>query len=592
MTDFEGRFAFDGLSEAIIDVTVPDGQAWSATPTSVLASTEPTDVRIVGRPTSRLEVEVLDPSGTPASGVIVNLTPLDQDVGWSAMSTSVGEDGRAALPLPAGRYRVSVRFPRAWTAHAVAGGLSQFDEVVVLSPGEVRSLQVHESSAAELGTVAVVVRDEGGNVLADREVRLARSVPARLEGGLVLTTDADGRGVFSELPRGRYTLQVVVPSTAARTEVDLDQPRVEVVLEAVRLGALAGVVRDATGRPVVGAHVGASPLKAGRVEEARTDADGRFTIAGLTEHVSVTVTAEGFEQLRRTHRNDGRPLVLTLALGRVLAVRGQIAEPFVPDDTGVMVTWLSAGGSWAQRREVVAGAFEQRFAGVPVGASGRVVIRVGTLAPSIHDIAPGQESLDLPALRLERGLTVRGTVQDPTGFIRCHDLSFINATIEGPEPLGIDFEGELDRSGRFELRGLPARPMVLHVFARSRASDDPRRASATVRFDPRTRTDLGTVAMAIDERHAEWESMNAMKVRVLDPTGTLGRIGFRDGDLVVGTNGQEFTGLDHMTELLMKADLEPTAFEVLRGAERVAIPVEASAFHDQDLGGSLEPTRR
>jgi hypothetical protein len=89
---------------------------------------------------------------------------------------------------------------------------------------------------------------------------------------------------------------------------------------------------------------------------------------------------------------------------------------------------------------------------------------------------------------------------------------------------------------------------------------------------------------------------NAYEVKIRDPEGALARAGLRDGDLVVGVNGEEFEGGRKMRAKLMLARSEegPSRLLVLRGGARIEVEIDLNALRDAPDGGGgrLEPVTR
>lgn len=92
----------------------------------------------------------------------------------------------------------------------------------------------------------------------------------------------------------------------------------------------------------------------------------------------------------------------------------------------------------------------------------------------------------------------------------------------------------------------------------------------------------------------EPEVINALRVRIDNPEGSLARAGFQSGDLVVGFDQVEFESMLQMRAAFAASMSRKSAsFTVLRGDRRVEIPVEPrKLMGGGDQGGSMEPASR
>src|SRR5262249_57782243 len=104
------------------------------------------------------------------------------------------------------------------------------------------------------------------------------------------TTAGDGKATLHPVARGRHVLDTVAPGFAPAVTLVAasghggDVQRV--VVELQRGGGASGTVVDDTGRPVADAAVravalGAAPLGGPPAEAARSDGDGRWSLAAL-----------------------------------------------------------------------------------------------------------------------------------------------------------------------------------------------------------------------------------------------------------------------------------------------------------------------
>ncbi|RMH01690.1 MAG: carboxypeptidase regulatory-like domain-containing protein [Planctomycetota bacterium] len=255
---------------------------------------------------------VLDPQAQPLAGARVLLAPMD---GFAALrwqrrqveqeGLEVGPDGRFRLEglPPSGRWRVLAAADGfdLGRSGAVADGT---DLELVLRP---------------LRTLSGRVLDAEGRPVARASLRLEPLAtgpgPMRFLGGARTVADEDGGFEFRRVAAGDYALVAEAPAGSARIEPltlgDRNEP-VEVRLSGG--DALVVAVRDAAGRPVVGAKVRArsaaaadafpAPAGAGRIRFRRgpgsgrtgnTDPAGEIRFLGLEPGPwSLRVSADGF----------------------------------------------------------------------------------------------------------------------------------------------------------------------------------------------------------------------------------------------------------------------------------------------------------
>ncbi|MGZ8491594.1 MAG: carboxypeptidase regulatory-like domain-containing protein [Gemmatirosa sp.] len=299
---------------------------------SVQAQTSPA-------PTARLEGIVHDSvSARALSGALVWLAGTDRSV----VTDSAGR--WAMREVPAGRVTVSFAHPALDSL-----GLTELRADAVLAAGETRALTLAGPSFATFarrlctaglpdgaGIVFGSVSDARG-VLFDGarvDAEWARLVdPRAADFGTSerrrATSDArgmyalcgvvvdQGLGIAAVTDRGRSgQLDVMVPTTRLlRLDLMVGAPT-----GTIGPATLQGVVRDSGGRPVPNARVsyGGADAEDDSTAAARTDAAGRFTLAGLPEGTQmVDVMAIGFSPERRpVDLSAAQPAELTVTLRR------------------------------------------------------------------------------------------------------------------------------------------------------------------------------------------------------------------------------------------------------------------------------------
>jgi len=157
-TGANGDFSFRGVPDGRyrLSVTIPpdrgDVSAPAATDVTVSSETACVSVDVVAPSTARVTGLVLDPSGTPAADVFVELfpAPYDQWAGGYVHGAISGPDGRFTIDhLPPGRYVGGIGVPFPSPTRAVAPAL-----VRSLSGGEV----IDVAAGASLEIAPLVAR--------------------------------------------------------------------------------------------------------------------------------------------------------------------------------------------------------------------------------------------------------------------------------------------------------------------------------------------------------------------------------------------------------------------------------------------------
>ncbi len=89
--------------------------------------------------------------------------------------------------------------------------------------------------------------------------------------------------------------------------------------------------------------------------------------------------------------------------------------------------------------------------------------------------------------------------------------------------------------------------------------------------------------------------VNAMRVSISDPEGDLAKVGFQEGDVIIGADGKEFQTQADLTNLGQRLISKGSNVEVmvLRGNNHLTINVTGDSIDNwQSMGGQMSPTSR
>lgn len=308
-TDDSGRFTLNGLPLGRMRVDARGEQA-SALAQEVDLSSGAGEVTLVLDAEGTLSGTVVSPDGAPVAGAQVVAVPDDPALLAGLAESRVGRyaaevsDGAGRFTLGGlrdGAYRV-----RATVERSVQQAGFWLTPGVLARTGET-GVQVPLHTP---GTVTGRVELEGGGAPDDFSVGLTLQAPVAFH-------KTDGAFTLTDVPAGRQVLSVSASGWAPKNveDVEIEEGKATdvgtIMLEAGRV--LTGTVRDGQGSPVEGAQVLAAPQilgdgksLGGAAAQARTDAQGGFTLRGLGSG-ALTVVAE--------HPTLGRSSPLAVPLG-------------------------------------------------------------------------------------------------------------------------------------------------------------------------------------------------------------------------------------------------------------------------------------
>ncbi|MEZ6197660.1 MAG: sigma-70 family RNA polymerase sigma factor [Planctomycetota bacterium] len=422
---------------------------------------------VLGGPSGRLLIEVVDLEGRPVPGAVVEIEHDDFDQfrlpsGDSAMDFKgdrVLSDAAGVVDLP--------WFPaRTWSWTVRAEGLAPKNgEIAVTATGVTR----HRVVLGPGGIVTGIVLDGEGRPVEKAEVTIGQYGSVS---GHYRRTDAEGRFRFEDVAPGKRAIR------AERDEVGRVQDEIVVVADEERrwegrldAGArIAGVVVDESGNPVaeIGVRAEGLIMKDGGAEFvggfARTDERGRFEISGLRNGVELDVSVSSGGGLQSIARQrgvlpGGEPLRLVVdsSLLGVAVIVGRLVDADGKPVGGAQVSasHVTGGGSGIH---VADGEGRFRFEKLTPGE-----YRFWMSAPAYghqrsgsYRVAAGEE-LDVGDVRFATPGRIEITLDDPDGLARGREIDLWAGALDGQTNLAIRLTGPVTLSepiapGRYRIR--------------------------------------------------------------------------------------------------------------------------------------------
>ena len=366
---------------------------------------------------------------------------------------------RAAAPSPAVRhgaiasYAADAQATRAWRAQATASFAPALDEA----------------------PTAGHLRLEGQVLAGDQQPVPGATVVLVGGAGRKVTTQDDGSFVVDQLAPRSYTLFALAAEGVAGPVVVRLTPDREPVILRLRPASRIGVrvVDGHSHAPVAGAQVELRGLLS-RAGTTGVDGVARLTNIAPGDY-QVVATADGYaKQFAYAHVTGGSAAQqVELALVRGAPLSGSVLGPDGQPVGGAVVT-CDGASDWVRRSD-------PRRDGVTTDDAGRFTLDAlpaGSFrlraahepdAPGVSEVLTldGKTPRTGVVVRLAEGVTVRGNVVDLHGAPVAAAQVQVIAGSAAARPR----QTYTDESGRFELRGLPRRPLAFAAVHPTGASD-------------------------------------------------------------------------------------------------------------------------
>lgn len=396
------------------------------------------------RPTGPLRLFVTDTARAPLVGARVRLIATEPFLELEAFCDDAGE---ALLEAPlSGDVELL----------AEAAGFASARQLVRLPAALPVRMALEREASLE-----VTVTDASGRPIPGVEVawRASERRPRREE-----TTGEDGRALLEALAPGpgQLDLEPMEQLPASQRLVLAPGERRVLAVQLEPGAAITGVVLDPAGRPVGGAYVDArspAPPEAS-LALARTEADGRFRLPGLTAGaVVLEAEADGFGIARVPVQ---APAEVTLQLPKAAAVFGELRGP-----DGAIPSRGQVNGRPVEEGRFLVDDLQPGPLELTFSADG--------LAPSRRSItlAPG-EARDLGTVTLSSGHTLTLVTLDAEGRPCACELEL------RADAAGVFLGERSDEQGLHDFPQLPSGRYVVSARAEGRG-----RASATVELAER-----------------------------------------------------------------------------------------------------------
>lgn len=450
---------------------------------------------ITMQPAERLEVVVVDPTGAPVEGALVDVR-LDESVragrqGFTRQFTWARERtdprGRVTVAdLPRARelgvvlqvtHPAFTEFYESLSAQPPSPYRITLQPLAELTGQPVRVRLVGPDGEEIAGTAGYVqISGEGSAGYFERRAPIAADGPTTVEG----------------IPSGEHYLYVLAPGYREGTRtIEVGRAPLDVELSLTRGAVARGTVLDAlSGEPIAGATV-----RQNEVNAVETDTAGRFALHGLaggrTLMGAMRVSAPGYLDASPAVPFPRGAMEVEMAIhlqpvSTLRVVEGVVRGPGGSPVAGALLALELSGVQpyTVQTQSGIDGRFA--FEGLPPDhLPDPARIRILHAHHALADVQLARSALWEPlTIRLERGRRVRGRVLDETGApVADASVGVISTdrwwTIEGERIGGSSMDswtyrilpilagsGATDAEGRFELPRLPSDALQVLAFGR------------------------------------------------------------------------------------------------------------------------------
>lgn len=279
MSDGEGTFTFEGLPADRYRVGASKRPLLSAA-----ANVTGTDV-LISLPTGAVVTgTVIDPRGLPVSGLEMNISGAGLMSPQSATTNYLGE--YRFFSLPPGDYTIGAARRKSEPRPVTVSPADLKQAAPILVEDAVPTPMPGRTLTAGTNVIAGIAVDERTGAPLPYAPITSRT------SGLRTVSDVNGRFRFERVGDSRYVILVegagFQPASSAEVLVTDGARVIDVTLRGAREGAIAGVVRDEVGDPIVGMPVTASLKRMLNSQmmmqprgAARTDDRGMFELRSL-----------------------------------------------------------------------------------------------------------------------------------------------------------------------------------------------------------------------------------------------------------------------------------------------------------------------